>query len=344
MMNMLSDRKKLILKAVVENYSQKRQPVGSKMLTYLPYLKFASATIRYDMVQLEKEGFLQKNHTSSGRVPSFKGYVYYLNHLLTRDHDVACMFESIDKVIQKKRFCKGQVIKEALNLLNNLTNYTTMAIGSDIFNNSKITKIDFIPLNSAQAVILIITDKGNVQHQNISLEQTKEISIYDLKDVVQVVNDLLKDKFLSEAAHIIQSDFFKKTIAKYICFQEQLIALFMEAFSSFASENLYFSGVSKMLEKPELNNPEIIKKFMGLLERKELLKIMLNQDSLSFKFSDGLQLTPLKDCMILSIPFDVNPNEKGRIAVVGPSWMKYPKVIPILEYLAVHLSKLNDQE
>jgi heat-inducible transcriptional repressor len=219
-----------------------------------------------------------------------------------------------------------------------------MAIGSDIFNNSKINKIDFIPLNSNKAVILIITDKGNTQHQNISLDQTKGINIYDLQDVVKVINDLLTDKFLSEASNIIQSDFFKQTIAKYICFQEQLIALFMEVFSSFASENLYFSGVSKMLEKPELSNPKIIKKFMGLLESKELLKIILKQDSLSFKCSDGLQLTPLKDCVILSIPFNVNPNEKGKIAVVGPSWMKYPKIIPILEYLAVHLSQLHDQE
>ncbi|WP_434062268.1 heat-inducible transcription repressor HrcA [Candidatus Phytoplasma solani] len=340
---MLSDRKKLILKAVVENYSQKGQPVGSKSLIHLPEFQFCSATIRYDMVKLEKEGFLKKNHTSSGRIPSFKGYTYYLTHLLTRDHDVASLFPLIDKVIQKKSFHKDKVIKEALELLNNLTSYTAMAIGADVFNHSKITKIDFIPLNYTQALILIISDKGNVQHQNISLDQTKEISIYYLKDVVKIISDLLVGKYLSEAVSTIQSDFFKQTIAKYIIFQEQLIALFIEAFSRFASENMYFAGVSKMAEKKEFSNLELIKKFMNLLERKELLKIMLHQEGLSFKLSDELQLTPVKDCMILSIPFFVNENERGTIAILGPSWMKYPKIIPLLEYLSIHLSKLNQE-
>lgn len=127
-----------------------------------------------------------------------------------------------------------------------------MAIGSDVFNRSKITKIDFIPLSDVQALILIITDKGNVQHQNISLDQTKEISIHDLKDVVKIISDLLAGKYLSEAVAIIQNDFVKQTIAKYIRFQEQLIALFIEAFSSFASKNMYFAGVSKMVEKKNL--------------------------------------------------------------------------------------------
>ncbi|MBP5835725.1 heat-inducible transcriptional repressor HrcA [Candidatus Phytoplasma meliae] len=341
---MLSDRKKLILKAVVENYSQKGHPVGSKALIQFPYLQFSSATIRYDMVQLEQEGFLKKTHTSSGRIPSFKGYTYYLTHLLTRDQDVARLFPLIDGVMKKKSLHKGQVIKETLNLLNKLTSYTAMAIGSDVFNNSKVNKIDFIPLSRSQALILIITDQGNVQHQNISLSQNQEISLYELRDVVKIINDLLVGKYLSAAVKIIQSDFVKQTIAKYISFQEQLITLFIEAFSSFASENLYFAGVSKMVEKPEFSNLELIKKFMSLLERKELLKIMLIQEGLSFKFSDELQLTPLKDCMILSIPFTVNSKEKGTIAILGPSWMKYPKVIPLLEYLAIHLSKLNDSQ
>ncbi|CAM11891.1 Heat-inducible transcription repressor HrcA [Candidatus Phytoplasma australiense] len=340
---MLSDRKKIILKAVVESYSQKRQPVGSKSLIHLPELQFSSATIRYDMLKLEEEGFLKKNHTSSGRIPSFKGYTYYLTHLLTRDYDAANSFPLIDKVIQNKTFHKNKVIKEAIKLLNSLTSYTAMAIGPDVFNNSKISKIDFIPLNHKQALILIITNKGDVQHQNISLDQTKEISIYDLKDIVKIISDLLVGKYLSEAVKIIQSDFVKQTIAKYIRFQEQLIALFIEAFSSFASENTYFAGISEMTKKKEFSDLELIKKIMNLLERKELLKILLNQEGLSFKLSDELQLTPVKDYMILSIPFAIDANEKGTIAILGPSWMKYPKIIPLLEYLSIHLSKLNQE-
>ena len=98
---MLSSRQKLILKAIIEAYVKDAIPVGSKLLTQMPYLNFSSATLRYDMAQLEELGYLEKTHTSSGRVPSEKGYRYYVEHLFTRDQDVVDAFPLIDQVFLK---------------------------------------------------------------------------------------------------------------------------------------------------------------------------------------------------------------------------------------------------
>ena len=110
---MLTSRQKLILKAIIEQYVKDAQPVGSKSLTHLPYLNFSSATLRYDMAQLEELGYLEKTHTSSGRVPSEKGYRYYVNHLVTRDQDVLDSFPLIDELFFKKtKWQKNKPLKK----------------------------------------------------------------------------------------------------------------------------------------------------------------------------------------------------------------------------------------
>lgn len=108
---MLTDRQKLILKAIVEEYIETNEPVGSKFLTDKPFLKFSSATLRYDMQWLEENGYLEKQHTSSGRVPSQKGYSYYIENLITRDDTISNIYHEFDdvfedKVIQEKKQLK----------------------------------------------------------------------------------------------------------------------------------------------------------------------------------------------------------------------------------------------
>ena len=142
---MITSRQKLILKAIIEAFVKDAQPVGSKALTQMPYLDFSSATLRYDMAQLEELGFLEKTHTSSGRVPSELGYRYYVEHLVTRDADVVDSFPLIDQIFLKNKLAREQAVEEAIHLLSELTNYTAMAVGPSS-NQNTIKKIDFISL------------------------------------------------------------------------------------------------------------------------------------------------------------------------------------------------------
>ena len=217
---MLTSRQKLILKAIIELYVEDAQPVGSKALTAQPYLNYSSATIRYDMARLEELGYLEKTHTSSGRIPSLKGYRYYVNHLVTRDSEVVDDFPLVDEILQKHSYSRQLAVEEAINLLSDLTQYTALAVGPSE-NKLKIMKIDFVPVSINEAVLLIVTDRGHVQHQSIRIPD--EINMNEVKEVIKTLDDLLRNRYLNEASEILKNEFAKNQISQFIDYQNQLM-------------------------------------------------------------------------------------------------------------------------
>ena len=334
---MLTSRQKLILKAIIEYYVEYAQPVGSKILTKMPYLDYSSATLRYDMALLEELGYLEKTHTSSGRIPSEKGYRYYVNHLVTRDSEVVDDFPLVDEVITKHSYSRNVAVEEAINLLSNLTKYTAMAVGpknADI----KITKIDLIPTIEREAVILIVTNKGHVQHQNIRIPANVEVK--DVAEVIKTLDELLRNRYLEEAEELLKSQFAKEQIATFVDYQKQIFDSFIHAFSKFAEDKFYLSGVTNVFDQPEFSNVANIKSFIDMLNKRELVKFIGDKDSLNITFGSEIELKLMENFSIISVPYRISENEKGTIAVVGPTRMEYSKVIPLLEYIASNLGKL----
>jgi|SRR5690554_35696 len=334
---MLTSRQKLILKAIVEYYVEYAQPVGSKILTKMPYLDYSSATLRYDMARLEELGYLEKTHTSSGRIPSERGYRYYVNHLVTRDSDVADDFPLVDEVITRHSYSRNLAVEEAINLLSELTKYTAMAVGpknSEI----KITKIDLIPTSEREAVILIVTNKGHVQHQNIAIPEG--VKVNDITEVIKTLDDLLKNRYLEEAEQILKSRFAKEQISSFVEYQRQIYDSFIHAFAKFAEDKFYLSGITNVFDQPEFSNVDNIKNFVDMLDRREIVKFIGGKDSLNVTFGSEIELKLMENFSIISVPYRVSETEKGTIAVVGPTRMEYSKVIPLLEYIASNLGKL----
>jgi len=334
---MLTSRQKLILKAIVEYYVEYAQPVGSKILTKMPYLDYSSATLRYDMARLEELGYLEKTHTSSGRIPSERGYRYYVNHLVTRDSDVADDFPLVDEVITRHSYSRNLAVEEAINLLSELTKYTAMAVGpknSEI----KITKIDLIPTSEREAVILIVTNKGHVQHQNIAIPEG--VKVNDITEVIKTLDDLLKNRYLEEAEQILKSRFAKEQISSFVEYQRQIYDSFIHAFAKFAEDKFYLSGITNVFDQPEFSNVDNIKNFVDMLDRREIVKFIGGKDSLNVTFGSEIKLKLMENFSIISVPYRVSETEKGTIAVVGPTRMEYSKVIPLLEYIASNLGKL----
>lgn len=334
---MITSRQKLILKAIVEYYVEYAQPVGSKILTSMPYLDYSSATLRYDMARLEEIGFLEKTHTSSGRIPSERGYRYYINHLVTRDSDVVEDFPLVDEIISKHRYSRTVAVEEAINLLSNLTKYTAVAVGpknSDV----KITKIDLIPTSINEAVILIVTNKGHVEHQYINIP--KDIDVNEVKKVIKTLDELLNNRCLDEAESLLKSQFAKEQISKYVEYQTQIYNSFIHAFSKFAEDKFYLSGMTNVFNQPEFSDVDNIKNYVDMLNRSELIRLIGEKDSLSVTFGSEIELQLMENFSIISVPYTISENEKGTIAVVGPTRMEYSKVIPLLEYIASNLGKL----
>ena len=338
---MLSNRQKLILKAIIDQFSLDAIPVSSKHISELPYLNFSSATIRADMAELEDLGYLEKTHTSSGRVPSKLGYKYYVENLITRDQDIALMFPLIDEIFESNKTSKNSALSKALELLAQLTNYTSVAVGPDI-ENSKIKKIDFIPTSKTEAVMLIVTDRSHVAHQNITIDANT--SIIELKEVIKSLDDLLKNKLLSEAVEIIKSEYAVNQISRFMVFQENLIESFINAFAQFANDNYYLAGMNNIFGQPEFDTTSQIRNLMDLLDKRSIIKLIGNSDGLQLRFGTEASMFPVDNLSMVSVPFHTKGELKGQIALLGPSRMAYSKVIPLLEYIAANMAKLYNEE
>lgn len=334
---MLTSRQKLILKAIVEYYVDHAVPVGSKILTEMPYLNYSSATIRYDMARLEELDFLEKTHTSSGRIPSEKGYRYYVNNLVTRDSLVLDDFPLVDEILNKHTFSRSLAVEEAINLLSNLTNYAAVAVGPSL-SEIKINKIDFIPTGDREAVVLIVTNKGHVNHQNIIVP--KNVDIIEVKEIIQTLDDLLKNRHLDEAISILKNEMAKTELGMFVDYQKQIIDSFVHAFAKFTEDNFYLSGMTKAFNQPEFSDVVNVKNFINMLNKKDILKLIGNNDSLTITFGSDIELNLKDNFSVISIPYRVSEDEKGTIAVFGPTRMEYSKVIPLLEYIASNLGKL----
>lgn len=335
---MLSDRQKLILKAVIEEYVSKAEPVGSAALINKPYLNFSSATIRAEMATLEVLGYLEKTHTSSGRIPSEKGYRYYVECLVTRDASVTNNFPLIDKIFKDRELSRDDAIKEALNFLSDLTHYTTVAFGRGV-ENSLIKKLDFIPLTDNEAVVLIVTDSGHVQNQRIVVPDGMNID--DLRKVVATLDDVLKNKPLYKVEELLYQEFSRIQIKEFMDFQEQFMNSFLNAFSKFANDDFYLSGISNVFEFPEFRDVDRLSNLLSSMEKQSLTKIIPDKHSgLRVKIGSENEIRTMDNCTIISVPYQISDDEMGTIAVIGPTRMEYKKVIPLVEYIAKNMTDL----
>mgnify|MGYP003295851579 CR=1 FL=1 len=190
---MLSNRQLIILKAIVEEYVATAEPVGSKYLLNKFGFNFSSATIRNDMAILEELGLLQKTHTSSGRVPSEEGYRVYVKEMLREREGLDVSkeenFPLIDQILDRSA-SRERAIRESMALVTDLTNYASIVMGPSGYN-AKIKKLQFISLSSRYAVILMVTDKGNVESKKIIIPEY--INIKDVEKVIAYLNNILYD-------------------------------------------------------------------------------------------------------------------------------------------------------
>ncbi len=335
---MLTSRQKLILKAIVEEYVNTAEPVASFDLMSKPYLNFSSATLRAEMATLEQLGLIEKPHTSSGRVPTSIGYRYYVENLVTRDSDVVSDFPLIDQIFSEHNLMKEEAIKEAMNLLSKLTNYTSMPLGAD-YRSELVKKMDFIPVSDSEAVILIVTNEGHVSNQTIKIPNG--LKSEDLKQVVKVLDEVLRNKPITDVEKILNDEFARLQVKDIMNYQEQLLNTFVNAFSKFYKDNYYLSGMSNVFGQPEFNDVNKLKAFMEAFEEGEVMRLVGNTNNgLTVRIGSENKILAMDDCTIISVPYRIDDEKVGTIAVIGPTRMEYKKVIPLVEYIAGNMTKL----
>ena len=338
---MLSDRQKLILKAIIEEYVNNNEPVGSKALTEKPYLDFSSATIRYDMQNLEENGYLEKTHTSSGRIPSEQGYRYYVDHLIIRDDTVLQYFKYLDEIFENRQLNKDDALKKIADFLSELTGYYSLVLGSST-DFAKVMKMEIVPLSANEAVMLIVTNSGAVQSQKIKIPNGYNLD--DLLKIIQMFDNAMYDHSVFEIREVLSKEASKPRIRQMVDFRDDILNFMIKGFSRFSNTETYDSGLSRLFNQPEFQDYQIMQKILKAIDE-EAMKDIARKDTGTLKIMIGSENTNdgLKNCSIISIPYYIDDNEYGTIILVGPTRMNYRGVIPLLEYVAKSMPKLYNR-
>ena len=336
MKNLLDERKKKVLQAIVEEYINTAEPVSSNTLTQNHGLECSSATIRNEMSELEKSGFLDKTHTSSGRIPSEKGYRYYVDELLN-DNDIS--LEEI-KYISSKLETKVNEIEEltkiAANTISEVTHYTTVSIGPKA-TTQRIEEIKFVLLGTRMMMAVILTDAGLIKETIIKFDE--DINKKQVENINYMFNNKLKNQPIETIDRPLE-EYLYDEITYSVNVIKPIIAQIKKVLEE--DNKIYLEGTNKSFDLPEFNSLEVAKNFINILDTKELVADMLNSgfaEDINVYIGEENEKDELKDFSIVTFKHKVNGKDLGTIGIIGPKRMDYSKVISVMKYIN---KKLNN--
>ena len=338
---MLDDRKKKVLQAIVEEYINTAEPVSSNALTKNHGLDCSSATIRNEMAELEKNGYLDKTHTSSGRIPSEKGYRYYVDELLN-DKDIS--LEEI-KYISSKLETKVNEIEDltkiAANTISEVTHYTAVSIGPRT-SSQIIEEIKFVLLGARMMLAVILTDTGLVKETIIKFDE--DVNQKQIETMNYMFNNKLKGQPIETIDRPLE-DYLYDEMTYSVNVIKPVIQQLKKVIQE--DENIYLEGANKSFDLPEFNSLEVAKNFVNVLDTKELMADMLNSgfaEDINVYIGDENKQDELKDFSVVTFKHKVNGKDLGTIGIIGPKRMDYSKVISVMKYISKKISEQKSDE
>jgi heat-inducible transcriptional repressor len=335
---LLSDRKRKVLQAIIEEYINTAEPVSSNAISKNYGLDYSSATIRNEMATLEKNGYLEKTHTSSGRVPSEKGYRFYVDELLKDDNISLEEIKYISSKLENKVNEIDDLTKITSSTISEVTHYTAVSIGPKV-TSQKISEIKFILLGSRMLMAVILTDSGMVKETIIKFEE--DIT----ENQVQTLNYMFNNKLKGELLEKIDKPF-EEYLIDEMKYSVKVIRPIIEQIKKvLAEENqIYLEGANRAFDLPEFNSLDVAKNFINVLDTKELMADMLNTGfakDINVYIGEENEKDELKDFSIVTFKHKVGDKDLGTIGIIGPKRMDYSKVISVMKYIS---KKLNEDK
>ena len=325
----MDERKNNLLKVIVETYIKTIKPVGSKALCDL--FNCSSATIRNEMAILENIGYLEKNHISSGRIPSEEGYRYYVNNLMEPEKLTGKDMLKLQRIFANTDIELSDAINECMDIISDITNYTSVVLGKSSIDNT-LLQINIIDLGNNQVVAVVCTDKGNVENKMFTLPQN--INVLEVIKTGEIINKMLVGTPINDVSRRLELEV-KPIIKNQIKQYETVYNIFYDAFSDFISNNsnVHVTGKTKIFEQPEYNDISELKRLANKLEDKSFIqKVEENGDEDEIKVYIGEENKFDSNVTIIRKKYHIN-GEEGTIAVIGPKRMDYQRIVGLLEYI-----------
>ena len=341
---MLDNRKKKILQAIVEEYIETADPVSSKAIVEKRGIDFSSATIRNDMAELEKIGLLDKPHTSSGRVPSAKGYRYYVDELLDYNDISIQEIKYIQQQLESKINQIEDLTKIATSTLSEITHYTSVGMGPR-GKSQNIEEIKFVLLGARLLMAVILTEDGLIKETIIKFDE--DITQEQVETLTYLFNNRLKGKPISDIDKPME-EYMHSEMDNIL----KVVKPVLEQIKKALTEDVpvYMEGADKSFELPEFKSLDIAKNFVNILDTnktKQMLDILNsdeNQDEINVYIGDENIDENLKDFSIITFKHKEAGKDLGTIAIIGPTRMDYSKVISTMKYISRKLNENKGKE
>ena len=327
----LNERKQKILEAIIQNYMETGEPVGSRTVSKYADMNLSSATIRNEMSDLEEMGYILQPHTSAGRIPSDKAYRLYVDTMLKNKN---AEVEEMKGLLVEKADKIDLLLKQVAKLLADNTNYTTM-VTKPKYQHKKIKFIQLNQIVDGQLLVLVVLDNNHVNNKFINLEEPLAENIVSQMNFL--INTALNGLDFTEI-NMAMMQKIKEQAGAYGDLAGSVLDCVAEVMAEEDNAEIYTSGATNILKYPELTDKEKVTELLSTFEEKQMLEAWANDETgedkehaIQVYIGEESPVESMKDCSVVTATYQIKEGVYGKIGIVGPKRMDYEKVVGTLE-------------
>ena len=340
----LTDRGQKILEAIIEEYIATAQPVGSKVLTQNQGIKLSPASVRNVMAELEDLGYLVSPHTSAGRIPTEKGYRFYVDTILRVSEMDRRQQDRIELQYRQQGLQMTDMLREASRTLSSISHYTGLVmiprLKATIFRH-----IEFVKLSPRLILAVFVTQSGLVQNKLVEVDE--DLSPRELEKITNYLNQTMTGLSIQDVRTRIITEMAQEK-ALYDQLMRRAFTLSSAALVDESNGDVIIEGTSRFLEQPEFSDLDCMKRIVQTFEQKsalvELLDRGLETKGVQVIIGSETEHTELSDCSLITAAYSGKRGTLGTLGVIGPNRMPYATIIPIVDYTANLISRLLDTD
>ncbi|MDD3631385.1 MAG: heat-inducible transcriptional repressor HrcA [Atribacterota bacterium] len=337
----INDRINTILNAVVHLYITKAEPVSSEMIVAYYGLSISTATVRNDLQLLEKQGFLMKPHTSAGRIPTDKGYRYYVDQLMEKEV-VHLSEEEKEEVREQYKIVRdyNEIMKVTSILISRLTHNLGVVLAPNMIKDT-LKDIHFVTLDNQRILVTLVTNSG------LFFQKMMKVNCTISDENLEAISQIIKKEFYGKSLEVVNDEMLNQIYHYYFKYQtlDSIWKLMEECFDFTEDETRLFLGNrSYILKQPEFKEIEKLNYFFDFIEEEEnLIKIMrkpILENQIDIIIGSELGQDVMEDCSVITRQYLLKGKLRGAISVLGPTRMNYSKSVSVLDFIAEQLSEI----
>ncbi len=335
----LDQRKRQILYAIIHDYIQTAEPVGSRAIARRHGLGVSPATIRNEMSDLEELGFLEQPHTSAGRIPSDRAYRLYVDALPKKASLTAREVELVKRMLASRMRSSEQIVQQLAKLLSALTNQTSIVLGPSEYQ-ARLRQVQLVGLGRGQALLVGVTDGGFLINRMVEIPP--DIDERSLQRLQLWLNQRLGGVPL-EQIRSVDMRALQDELSSGISLFESVMDEFIGALRSREAERVYLGGATNILSQPEFKDVDKVRAILELLEEDALIWDVVMQgqgNKISVSIGSENQLTAMQNCSLITAEYHLGGGLVGRLGILGPTRMEYDRVLSLVQHICQTLNEM----